>query len=175
MTQEVTSVPRVDLDRYLGTWYEICRLPMKYEDETASDITATYSLTEDGSIHVDNRCLDAEGIPSQSIGKAEAVDDTNAKLTVTFLPEFLRWIPFTKGDYWVLKLDPDYRHVLVGEPDRQFLWVLSRDPEMSAQERMAYLDHARALGYDLSNLITPQQSGGKVSEADLIAAGTWKG
>lgn len=164
----VTTVPRVDVDRYLGTWFEICRLPMKWEDETARDITATYSLNENGSIRVDNRCIDAEGKPTQAIGEGVPVDDSNARLTVSFLPEFLRWIPFTRGDYWVLKLDDDYQVSLVGDPARKFLWLLARDPQLSEPVKHEYLSYARAIGYDLSALITPHQSGEKVSTSALL-------
>ena len=166
---EVTTVPHVDLQRYLGTWFEICRLPLKWEDETAQDITAHYALDPDGKIRVDNRCIDEDGKPTQSVGQAEAVDATNSKLTVTFLPEFLRWIPFTKGDYWIMKLDPDYRYSLVGGPDRANLWLLARDAQIPETVKQEYLDHAVAQGYDLTALITPRQSGRIVSEADILA------
>lgn len=168
---EVPTVAHVDLQRYLGTWFEICRLPMKWEDATARDITAHYSLNEAGKIRVDNRCIDEDGKPTQSIGEAAPVDDSNARLTVTFLPELLRWIPFTKGDYWILKLDPDYRLALGGDPEREFLWLLAREPQVSEAEKAEYLDHARAIGYDLSRLITPTQSGRQVSDAMLETAG----
>lgn len=170
-SHDVTTVASVDLQRYLGLWYEICRLPMKYEDATARDITAHYSLQDNGKIRVDNRCIDEDGKPTQSIGEAEALDASNAKLTVTFLPELLRWIPFTRGDYWILKLDPEYRLSLVGDPQREFLWLLAREPQVSAAEQEDYLGHARALGYDLSKLITPRQSGKTVSDAMLETAG----
>lgn len=159
----VTPVPRVDLNNYLGRWYEICRLPLKWEDAEATDIIASYSLNEGGSVKVDNRCFDAKGDPSQSIGEATAVDETNARLKVTFLPEFLRWIPFTSGDYWVLKLDPDYQAALVGGPDRKYLWVLSRTPGMPKPMLDEYLAEARRQGFDLSNLITPKHTGRMVT------------
>ncbi len=101
----VRAVPSLDLTRYLGRWYEICRLPLKFEDAEATDISATYSLKDDGSIHVDNRCFDAKRKPTQAVGEAKATDDTMAKLKVNFLPAGLRWLPFTDGDYWVLKID----------------------------------------------------------------------
>lgn len=168
-TGDMTTIAHLDLPRYLGTWYEICRLPMKWEDATARDITATYSLNPDGTIKVDNRCIDAEGNPAQSIGVATPQDETNAKLSVSFLPEFLRWIPFTKGDYWVLKLDPDYRIALVGEPSRDYLWLLAREPHLETREETPFLETAVELGYDLSKLIRPQQSGGQVSDEMLEA------
>lgn len=161
---EVTTVPNVDLTRYLGRWYEICRLPLKWEDETATDITANYSLN-DGKLRVHNRCFDAEGKPSQAIGEARPIDETNARLKVTFLPEYMRWIPFTHGDYWVLKLDPDYRVALVGTPDHKNLWVLSREPRLSDTMLREYLDEARAQGFDLAGLITPQHTGREVTDA----------
>lgn len=76
---------------------------------------------------------------------------------MSFLPEGLRWVPFTKGDYWILRLDPDYRVALVGSPDRKFLWFLARKPQIDSARRQEYLATAQAQGYDLSPLIdTPQ-------------------
>jgi apolipoprotein D and lipocalin family protein len=164
----VTAVPSLDLRRYLGRWYEICRLPLKWEDESATDITAHYSLRDDGKIRVDNRCFDAEGKPSQAIGEASPVNEGNSQLKVTFLPEGLRWIPFTKGDYWVLKIDGNYRLSLVGTPDRRNLWLLAREPEIASADREAYLAEAIRQGFDLGPLITPRHSGNEVTD-DLLA------
>lgn len=159
---DVHTIPRLDLNRYLGDWFEICRLPLRWEDETATDITASYSLQTDGKIRVDNRCFDKNGVPTQAIGEAASVDNTNAKLTVTFLPESLRWIPFTKGDYWVLKLANDYSVSLVGTPNREHLWLLAKGPKLHQGVQRAYLDEAVAQGYDLTKLIYPVQSGKRV-------------
>ena len=159
MSETLNTVAHVDLDRYLGTWYEICRLPLKWEPEGARDITATYKLNEDGTIRVDNRCLDEEGKPTQALGQAKPVDDSNARLTVSFLPEYLRWIPFTKGDYWIIRLAEDYGVSLVGTPDRRNLWLLARRHDLPQAMRDDYLKTARAEGFDLSALITPAQSG----------------
>ena len=159
MSETLHTVARVDLDRYVGTWYEICRLPLKWEPEGARDITATYKLNEDGTIRVDNRCLDEEGKPTQALGQAKPVDDSNARLTVSFLPEYLRWIPFTKGDYWIIRLAEDYGVSLVGTPDRRNLWLLARRHDLPQAMRDDYLATARAEGFGLSALITPAQSG----------------
>ena len=159
MSETLHTVARVDLDRYVGTWYEICRLPLKWEPEGARDITATYKLNEDGTIRVDNRCLDEEGKPTQALGQAKPVDDSNARLTVSFLPEYLRWIPFTKGDYWIIRLAEDYGVSLVGTPDRRNLWLLARRHDLPQAMRDDYLATARAEDFDLSALITPTQSG----------------
>lgn len=166
MSAPVNTVSHVDLDRYLGTWFEICRLPLKWEPQGARDVTATYGLNDDGSIRVDNRCLDEDGKPTQAIGQAKPVDDSNARLTVSFLPEYLRWIPFTKGDYWIIRLAEDYGVSLVGTPDRKNLWLLARRHDLPEAARADYLATARAEGFDLSALITPQQSGAVVHIPD---------
>jgi apolipoprotein D and lipocalin family protein len=154
------TVPAVDLQRYLGTWFEIARLPMRHEPEDYRDITATYSLQEDGKVRVANRATDGKGEVQESIGEATPVADShNSKLEVSFLPEGLRWIPFTKGDYWILRLDPDYRVALVGSPDRRFLWLLAREPRVDAGTREDYLATARAQGFDLGPLIDTPQDG----------------
>ncbi|HEU5067054.1 MAG TPA: lipocalin family protein [Sphingomicrobium sp.] len=161
---EVTAVPILDLSRYLGRWYEICRLPLKYEDATATDTTATYSFNDDGSVRVDNRCFDEDGEPSQALGKATPIDGAKSRLRVTFLPEYIQWIPFTSGDYWVLKIDPEYRTALVGTPDRKFLWLLARQPDLPQAAREEFLAEARWQGFELSGLITPRHSGREVTD-----------
>ncbi|NYZ63255.1 lipocalin family protein [Luteimonas deserti] len=152
------TVPAVDLQRYLGTWYELARLPMRHEPEDYRDITASYSLNDDGTVRVANRAIDGRGEPQEAIGEATPVEGShNSKLEVSFLPEGLRWIPFTKGDYWILRLDADYRIALVGSPDRKYLWLMAREPHLPVALRDDYLATARALGYDLADLIhTPQ-------------------
>jgi apolipoprotein D and lipocalin family protein len=168
-SESVTAIPALDLKRYRGKWYEICRLPLKYEDETATDITATYSLNDSGTVRVDNRCFDEDGKPSQAIGEATPVDDANSRLKVTFLPKYIRWIPFTSGDYWVLKLAEDYSVSLVGTPDRKYLWLLSRTPALPQAARDEYLLAARGQGFDLSRLITPKHTGREVTD-DMVSA-----
>ena len=159
--QDPTTVPTLDLQRYLGTWYEIARLPMRHEPADYTDISATYSLQADGSVRVQNRALDGHGKRQESIGEATPLQGSgNAKLEVTFLPEALRWIPFTKGDYWVLRIDEDYRTALVGGPDRKYLWLLSRSPDLDVATRDDFLATARAQGYDLGALIHTQHTRG---------------
>jgi len=155
---EVVPVAQVDLPRYLGTWYEIARLPMRHEPENATDVSAHYSLDDEGKVRVQNRCRVGTEV-EESVGQAVPVDASNSRLEVSFLPEGLRWIPFTKGDYWVLKLDADYRVALVGTPDHEYLWLLARQPQLDAATRHAFLDEAIRQGFDLGNLIdTPHTS-----------------
>ena len=129
----VQTVPRVELSRYAGSWYEIARFPNSFQDgrgRRCIATTATYALRDDGQVAVTNRCLDANAGNSEQVarGSAYAVEGSgNAKLRVTFF-----W-PFY-GDYWVIGLDPDYHWAVVGAPGRDYLWILSRTPEMAAAE-----------------------------------------
>ena len=147
----VTPVPSVDLNRYLGSWYEIAHLPMFFQRHCLADTTATYSLLGDSRIGVLNRCRTAKGV-DQAKGKARVMKDSgNARLKVTFF-----W-PFS-GDYWVIGLDPDYRWAVVGEPRRKYLWILSRTPVLPPGQLEAARQAALAQGYDLSGLITTPQN-----------------
>ena len=150
------TVAAVDLDRYYGTWYEIARLPNRFQSMCASDIRATYR--PDGeNVSVLNQCRTADGKLEQADGIAKVVAGSQgARLRVSFFRPFY-------GDYWVLDLDPAYRWVLVGEPSRKYAWVLARDPELDAATLNALLDRAAALGFDRDAFIrTPQCTGNGV-------------
>lgn len=168
-TAPPTSVKSLDLARYLGLWYEAGRLPLRFEDDDAVDVTAEYTLRDDGNVEVDNRCFDAKGAPTQALGVAEPSPDNEGQLRVSFLPEAIRWIPFTRADYWVLKID-DYQTALVGTPDRKHLWLLSRTPQVPHPVEEAYLEAARHQGYDLSEWISTPQSGRRVTDEILQAS-----
>jgi apolipoprotein D and lipocalin family protein len=115
-------VPHVELKKYLGKWYEIAHLPARFQ-EGCTDTTATYTLSEDGSISVLNECR-RRGKVKQAKGKAIVVDkNSGAKLKVTFF-----W-PFY-GDYWIINLGQAYDYAVVGTPNRKYLWILSRTPQM---------------------------------------------
>lgn len=151
------TVPQVELNRYLGKWYEIAHLPMFFQRKCARNTTANYNLKPNGHIEVINQCETAEGKIKASTGDAYAIDKTNSKLKVSFLPKGLRWLPFTKGDYWVLKVDENYKTALVGGPTNKYLWILSRTPHIDKATYQAYLQAAQQQGYDTSKLIiTPQ-------------------
>ena len=152
------TVPALDLPRYLGTWYEIDRLPMRHEPEDATDVSAHYTLDDDGSIRVRNRCL-RDGELVEAIGQAKPIDASNSRLEVSFLPEGLRWIPFTKGDYWVILVDGGYTAALVGSPDRKYLWLLSREPRMDEITRQHYIAYARQQGFDVDRMIHTPHTG----------------
>ena len=145
---------KVELDKYLGVWYEIARKPMSFQNQCDSNVTATYTFNENGNVLVDNRCTMKDGQQSHAIGEAFVQNAPfNTKLKVSFLPEAIRWLPAGRGDYWILKIDENYQTVLVGEPSRKYMWVLSRDPHPDPRVVNEYLDYAKSVGYDLKNLI----------------------
>ena len=148
--QPVTSVPSLDLARYSGKWFEIASFPMFFQRKCVADTTAEYTPAADGAISVRNRCRTESGF-DEAIGKATVVDGfNNSRLKVSFF-----W-PF-KADYWVVGLDPEYRWVVVGNPNRKYLWVLSRSPQLPAPLLEAALASATAQGFDLTQLrYTPQ-------------------
>ncbi|WP_053088774.1 lipocalin family protein [Moraxella canis] len=158
--QTPQTVDHVRLDDYLGTWYEIGRLPMSFQNKCTHNVTANYTLKDNGKIKVLNTCQTKDGQMSAD-GEAYPIDDTNAKLKVSFLPSFLKKLPIAQADYWVLATTEDaqnYTSALVGTPDRKYLWVLSRTPSLDERIYQNYLDIARQNGYDLSAFSkTPQK------------------
>lgn len=149
----VTAVPRVDLDRYAGTWFEVARYENRFQRECASDVTATYVLRPDQKISVINMCRTQEGRSIRAEGLARVVQGSNgARLEVRFAPAYLSWLPLVWADYWVLGLANDYRWAVVGTPDRRYLWILSRTPEASAADFAQAVEVARANGFDPDRL-----------------------
>ena len=125
----VTTVEAVDLERYVGLWYEIAKIPNRFQKKCERGTTAKYTLREDGRITVLNQCFESDGNLDDAEGLAKIVDTvSNAKLEVSFV-SFLGWRPFW-GDYWVIGLDENYRWAIVGTPDRKYGWVLARTPEL---------------------------------------------
>lgn len=145
----LATVAWLDVDRYSGTWYEVALYPNRFQQACSTDTTATYTPLGEGRIGVRNRCLRADGSEMAVEGVAEVVDAaTQAKLKVSFLPAWLRWTGIGRGDYWVLYLSPDYRVAIVGEPSREYLWILARAPTLPEQEYQALMPKIRAAGYD---------------------------
>lgn len=158
-SKPLAVVDKIELDRYLGVWYEIARKPMYFQNKCESNVSATYTLNENGNVTVDNRCYTQDGKLMQSIGEAFVQNPPfNSKLKVSFLPEAVRWLPVGRGDYWILKIDDDYQTVLVGEPRRNYMWVLSRTQHPEQSVINEYLDYAKSVGYDLGDLIHTKQT-----------------
>jgi apolipoprotein D and lipocalin family protein len=149
-------VGSVDLDRYLGRWYEIASYPAWFQ-KNCTAVTADYSLREDGLIKVVNSCRKGslDGKLKQAKGRAKVVDPaSNAKLKVSFFWPF--W-----GDYWIIDLDPDYQWAVVGVPNRKYLWILSRTPTMDEALYDGIISRLEAQRYDSARLNrTPQPPAG---------------
>lgn len=144
-------VDSVDVERYIGKWYEIARLPFKYQ-EGCSCTTAEYSIIDSTTLRVINKCI-KEGELDDATGKAFVVEGSkNAKLRVQFF-----W-PF-RGDYWIIELDKEnYSYAVVGTPSRKYLWILSRTAKMDEQLYNSLIEKCKAKGFDISKLeITNQE------------------
>ncbi len=150
------TVRTVDLQRYMGRWYEIARFPNSFQDgrgRRCEATIATYELRPDGTVGVINRCRDAgnQGQIHEARGSAHVIEGSGgAKLRISFF-----W-PFY-GDYWILGLDPTYEWAVVGTPDRDNLWILARTPELRPGDFSEAVMVARLQGFDTARLVpTPQ-------------------
>ena len=141
---------RVELQRYLGRWYEIARYEQRFENG-CEGVTADYALSGNGGIAVVNRCRKPGGKVSEARGRAKVVDpESSAKLKVSFFGPFY-------GDYWVLDHADDYSWSIVGEPSGRYLWILHRQATPPEAEVQQLIGHARSLGYDTSMLLRTKQ------------------
>ncbi len=147
----VESVAEVDPVRYAGRWYEIAAFPMFFQRQCTGETTAEYALRPDGEIEVSNRCRTENGF-AQAKGRAwPAGAEQFARLKVSFF-----W-PF-RSDYWIIGLDADYRWAVVGNPNRKFLWILSRTPQMPAAEFERALQAAANQQFPLDQLKLTRQT-----------------
>ncbi len=157
----LTTVEHVDLQRYLGTWYEIASFPQRFQ-RGCTATTATYAMRADGQIDVVNRCRKGslDGPVKEAHGRARVVDPaSNAKLEVSFFWPF--W-----GDYWIIDLGADYDYAVVGHPSRDYLWILSRKPTMDAELYASIVRRLEAQGYETDRLqktTQPAKQGGGAS------------
>jgi apolipoprotein D and lipocalin family protein len=144
---ELKVVSYVDIERYMGKWYEIALYPNWFEKGCYRS-TAFYELLKEGQIKVTNQCrmYGSDGELNEAIGIATIPNSqTNAKLKVQFF-----W-PF-KGDYWIIDLDKDYQYSIVSEPNRQYLWILSRSPIIDDQTLETLMTRISRYGFDLTYL-----------------------
>ncbi len=156
-------VASVDLSRYQGLWYQIAYYPNRFQKQCASDTTAVYRPLPNQRVEVTNSCRTPEGTQSQAVGEARLKRPTvfgipigaalsSAKLEVRFAPGWLSWVPGVWADYWVIQLADDYRYAVVGEPTREYLWILSRTPTLSAQDEAVIRAKLPQQGYDPARL-----------------------
>jgi lipocalin/uncharacterized protein YbjT (DUF2867 family)/ligand-binding SRPBCC domain-containing protein len=157
----VRTVPSVDLDRYAGDWFEIARFPNRFQRQCVGDVRASYARRVDGRIDVVNRCRTAHG-QTEARGVARLVDEqTHAQLKVRFAPAWLSWLPPVWGDYWIIGLASDYSWAVVGDPGREYLWILARTPRLDAASMAAARTAAQDNGFDVGRLVETPQEGGR--------------
>ena len=156
-TSDIAAVKNFEPERYMGTWYEIARLPQSFERDL-DEVTAQYTLQNDGTIKVLNRGV-RDGEPTSATGTAHLKDPDAKPLTGELRVSFF-W-PFY-ADYRIIELAPDYSYAVVTAGSRDYFWVLSRKPAMAKEQFDGILDRAKAWGFDLGELEYPAQfSGGK--------------
>jgi len=145
--KKAVAVTNFDKAKYLGKWYEIARLDYKWEKDL-NNVTAEYSLNEDGTIKVDNKGYNVKKDKwEQSIGKAKFVKKDNVgMLKVSFFG------PFYSG-YNVIAIDPNYKYALVAGESLKYLWILSRETSIPENIKLDYLRKAQEIGYDTSELV----------------------
>lgn len=146
------TVSHIELEKYLGTWYEIAKFPQNFE-KGCTHVTAAYSLRDDGKIDIVNSCM-KDGLPKIAEGIASIGDkESNAKLDVQF-----QW-PFS-GKYWIIALAPDYSYAVVGHPNRKYLWILCRKPVMDNMTYNHLVLVAAGRGFDIRKLVKTVQAEG---------------
>jgi apolipoprotein D and lipocalin family protein len=151
------ALPTLDVPPYMGIWYQVAWFPNRFQKQCVSDTSATYRQLPDGRIEVLNRCRKADGSFDEALGQARPVGTLTgtrlapAQLQVSFLPGWLRWLPVGWGRYWVIQLADDGHYAVISEPTREYLWVLSRRPELSPADETAIRSALARQGFgDLS-------------------------
>ena len=155
----VKSIESLDLNRYLGEWYEIAKFSNWFQKKCRSDTKAKYTLKSNGNIEVVNACRMEGGQITEAVGEAKLMGGfKSAQLKVRFAPQWLSFVPLVWGDYWVVDLDDAYQLAAVSEPGRQYLWILSRTPDPDDKSINELMVRLIAKGFDLSQLErTPQK------------------
>ena len=161
------AVPAVDLNRYMGTWYQVALYPNSFQKQCVSGTRADYALRDDGTVTVVNTCRTADGSPSTAIGQARIKQPrllgvpvgpgVTSKLEVRFAPGYLAWLPFVWAPYWVIQLPDDHRYSVVSEPSRTYLWILSRTPQLTPEDQAQILGTLTQQGFDTSKLVFEPQ------------------
>lgn len=153
---DIESIPQVDVQKYLGTWYEMATIPSLFQAYCVGGVRAQYALNDDGSIEVNNSCYDEEGVRQDIVGTAIVPDPAkNARLAVTF---FVEPKEDAEPNYWIMSLTEDYSLAVVGEPKRKYGWILSREPAISQKTLDEAVKVLADNGYDLAEFELTDQT-----------------
>ena len=151
--EALTTIETLDAPRYMGRWYEIAKYPNVFQRNCIGFTSADYAPLANGEVSVTNRCRQENGDAIEALGTARQVGDASSpKLKVRFAPAWLSWLPWVWGDYWVIDIDTEYQLVAVSEPQREYLWILSRTPKVPSAAYEALLQRLSAKGFDLQKL-----------------------
>ena len=158
----VKTIPTLDVQRYLGTWYEVAKYPNWFQKKCISNTKAVYSVRTDGNLKVLNSCKTADGDVSEAEGVARQIGGKDSpKLEVRFAPAWLSFIPMVWGDYWIIDLDSQYQIAVVSDPRREYLWILSRSPQIDRKSYEDLLQRLQAQHYDVRKLELTTQTEAK--------------
>ena len=150
---ELATIPSLNVPRYMGTWYEIAKLPNPFQKNCVSNTLAIYEAMPNGTVRVTNRCTESNGKVKEAVGEARQIGNaTSPKLEVRFAPAWLSFLPFVWGNYWVIDLDADYKLAAISEPGRELLWILSRTPQVCDAAFKPLLDRLAKTGFDLKKM-----------------------
>ena len=156
--RELASAAHVDLDRFVGSWFEIARLPDKHDLDCLSDTRATYARTEDG-LRLLSLCRRPDGSIKRSTGRARLADDaTQARFRISYAPAAMDFLPFVWSEYTIIDVADDYSTAVIGTADRKHLWLLARKPSIDDDVRKDFINKARAQGFDTSALAYTQHT-----------------
>ena len=157
---DLRTIPALDVPRYMGTWYEIAKYPNRFQKKCVKDTRAVYELLANGTVKVTNRCTTESGEVDVALGSARQVGEARSpKLEVRFAPEWLSFIPWVWGNYWVIDLDPEYQLVAVSEPKLEYLWVLARTPTVNPRAYEELVARLVKKGFDSRKIVlSPQQN-----------------
>ena len=151
------AVPYVDVNRYMGTWYEIATIPQPFQARCEGGVTAQYRLMPDGSVNVYNACQTRRGTIFASEGRGFVVNPGyNSKLDVSFVSAGGRWL--FRGDYWIIELGANYEYAVIGDPSRSFGWILSRTCSLPVETLNGIFSRLTANGYDVSTFEMTDQA-----------------
>jgi len=158
--QAVKTIASLDVPRYLGAWYEIAKFPNWFQKKCVSNTKAVYTAKPDGNLRVLNSCKTASGEISEAEGLARQIGAKDSpKLEVRFAPEWLSFLPLVWGDYWVIDLDSQYQVAAVSDPKREYLWVLSRTPQLDPKVYADLLQRLKQQQFDIQKLeLTSQKN-----------------